>query len=481
MKPLYPPLAVGFFILSFSFTLCQILGVYVFHESCISWLPCIFIGITLGLVCLYLAQPCQIFRRELFLTTGLLWVTTCTLGALPYLLVGHCDFTTSLFESISGLTTTGATNLHDIESMPRSLLLWRALSQWIGGLGFVVFFISFMGQSNRTDKRLLSNEESALGNAMSLYHFRSYTLSVLRVYMGLTLCCCACLIYFKMPWLDAICHALTTVSTGGFSTYNTGLLEMDNGNIEVVITVFMLLGGINFLYLIQIFTPSGPNIIYNHEFRVYLLWLLACISLFVYVLTKFSIYPFRESLHQAFFQVVSISTTTGFASCDFTLWPKILFGWLLLITFIGGCSGSTAGGFKMSRTIVLVRILGHQFEKVYHPDIVRTLRIDGYLWDNQRLMKMMHFFILTCVLLVGGTCLLQWVETNLDILPAFSAVLACLSNVGIGITADIGPAGSFADFSSAAKLILSTCMLLGRLELYTLLILFIPHFWKKFE
>ncbi len=481
MKPLYHPLSLGFSILTLGFSLCTLCGFYLFNENIQKWIPCIILSGILMLIFAHKAkkQKTSIFKREILLTTGLLWTLTTLLGALPYFLILNCDFYTSVFESISGLTTTGASALENIEKIPRSLLLWHSLSQWLGGLGFVIFFISILGNSDSNSKKLFVQETTFSSDSFSLYNLRKNISSALGVYFLLTLICFFSLIYFKLPYFDAICHTLTTVSTGGFSIYNTGISHIHNINIEIVLMIFMFLGGINFLFLTQIFTPTGPNIIHNHEFRTYILLIIIATSLIFYAL------PHEGTpvltFHNALFQVISFCTTTGFHNCDFTQWPPLALTILLFLAFVGGCSGSTSGGLKIFRFTAIFKILSAQFEKIFHPTIIRSVKIDGILWTDKKQIEVLHFFTLTYIILASGTLILQIITPQLDLTTSLSASISCLSNTGPGITSSIGPYQSYVFFPPLAKLLLSLFMLLGRLELYAILVLLNKKFWKRFE
>ena len=481
MKPLYRPLSLGFSILTLGFSLCTLCGFYFFNENVQSWIPCIILSSLLMFIFAYKAktQNASIFRREILLTTGLLWVLTTLLGALPYFLILNCDISTSIFKSISGLTTTGASALENIEAMPRSLLLWHSLSQWFGGLGFVIFFISILGSADPNSKKLFMQETTFSSDTISLFNLRKNISSALGIYFLLTIICFCSLIYFKLPFFDAICHTLTTVSTGGFSIYNDGIPHINNVNIEIVLMIFMFLGGINFLFLTQIFTKSGPNLIHNYEFRFYFILIITATCLIFYALPH-EVSP-ALMFHNALFQALSFCTTTGFHNCDFTQWPSLTLTLLLILAFIGGCSGSTAGGLKIFRLVAIFKILSAQFEKIFHPTIIRAVKIDGILWNDKKQIEVLHFFTLTIFILILGALLLQMITPQLDLATALSASVACLSNIGPGITSSIGPCQSYAFFPTAAKLLLSLFMLLGRLELYAILVLWDKKFWRKFE
>jgi len=482
MKPLYRPIALSFFILMFCFLWCALMGYYFFEESVINWIPSISIAAFLSFIFFNCSRNKSfIFSREILLTTGLLWFTATIIGTLPYILVLNCDFATGFFESVSGLTTTGASAIISIEEIPKSLLFWRSLSQWLGGLGLVIFFIPFLNHNDASNKKLFLQETSFSEDAITVFNLRRNILLALGMYLLLTIACFFVLIYFKFPYFDAICHTLSTVSTGGFSIYNGGLPSIHNVTIENISMIFMFFGGINFLFLSQIFTISGPSVIFNQEFRTYILLIVLGTCVFTFLLIRNVGLNASEAFHHAIFQTISVVTTTGVHSCDYTKWPSIGITLFLLFTFIGGCSGSTAGGFKISRTTAILKIITIQFEKIFHPSIVRSVKVNKTLLPEEKQMEILYFFVITVFVIVIGILALQIVMPNMDLLTAASAVIACLSNVGPGITSAIGPNETYAYFHPLAKIILSIIMLLGRLELYAILALFSRKFWGKFE
>lgn len=482
MKPLYRPLALSFFIQTICFSICALIGHRVFDENITDWIPSIIIALLLSFICFNCIKPKNfLFTREILLTTGLLWLTTTCIGTLPYLLIADCDFSTAFFESASGLTTTGASAINHIEQIPHSLLLWRALSQWLGGLGLVIFFIPFLNHNDNSNKKLFLQETSFSDDSITLFNLRKNIISALAMYLLLTIVCFLSLIYFKIPYFDAFCHTLSTVSTGGFSIYTGGLPSLHNVSVENISMIFMFLGGINFLFLAQIFTAKGPSFIFNQEFRTYIFLISLSICIFTFLLIKNNLFSTYEAIHHAAFQAISIITTTGLHSCNYSTWPSFALTLILILTFIGGCSGSTSGGFKIFRITALFKIITTQFEKVFHPSIIRSVRVNKILLPENKQMELLHFFIISIFIIFIGTLSIQALMPSIDILTATSTTIACLSNVGPGITSAIGPNENFAQFTPSVKLILATIMLLGRLEIYAILALFSRKFWKNFE
>jgi trk system potassium uptake protein TrkH len=484
VTPLVIPLAINFLLLGLCFFACAYSGFFFYQEPLLPWIPTIIIPFLLSLI-LYFCKGKQkkiyISQREILLTTGISWLLAGIIGSLPYWILLHCEFSTGLFESISGLTTTGATTLLNLECLPKSLLLWRSISQWLGGLGFVVFFVTFLGTHGNFQKRLYLQESTSVEESVSLFHMRKNIAYSLFIYVCLTILCTLSLSQSNMPLFDALCHALTTVSTGGFSTHSAGIHHFNSPKIESILVVFMLLSSINFIFLIQIFTRHGPKLVKNSEFKAYITIILIATLVCACVLYP-KVYPsLPEAVRHALFQVVSIGTTTGFHSVNFATWPNITVLILLILMFIGGCTGSTAGGFKVFRLVALCKILLTHLEKIFRSNIVRILKIDGVLWNERKQLDLLYFFALNLLVISISIIFLQMLIPSIDFLTNMSAIVASLSNIGPGLTSLIGPDTTFVPFPSAAKILLSALMLLGRLEIYAILVLLTPKFWKRFD
>ena len=390
------------------------------------------------------------------------------------MLVQNFDFTTSFFESASGLTTTGITNLKNIEQLPHSLLLWRSLSQWLGGFGIIIFFISFLSYSNGNNKQLVMQETTFSKENFSLFDLKRYLKASSYIYIFLTIFCALSLKYFDVSFFDAICHACTTISTGGFSNYSIGPAYFNSRHVEIILMLFMFFGGINFLFLIRIFSQKGPEIIHNGEFLSYVGFI--CLGTIF-----FCIYTHWNYFLKALFCVISFISTTGFALDDFSNYPPLLLSLGMGLSFIGGCSGSTSGGFKLWRFLAIIKITLSQIEKIFHPNKIRSISVNNTLWHEQKQIEIFSFMALFLFILFVGTFLLQLFMPQLDCFSAFSTTLASLTNVGVNFTTETAIGNPFVHFSTPAKFLLTIEMLLGRLELYAILILFSNKFWRKFE
>jgi len=424
----------------------------------------------------------RLLHKEAMAVIGLGWLIACLIGMIPYLflLTGY-SVIDAFFESVSGLTTTGASVLSDLESLPPSLLFWRALSQWMGGLGIVVFFVGILASLGAGAKILFSREST--GSSQDVFDGRIQT-AALRITGLYLLISGLCLTAFRgvgLSWFDAICHMFTTVSTGGFSTRSASYAAFENPALEWMAMLFMVIGGISFLFLLRLLRGQTEAVRRNSEVPFYLL-LLTLVSAIVAV--KEGLYSDWTSLHDLIrdsaFQVVSLMTTSGFATADYDQWSNPSRILLLCGMLIGGCAGSTSGGFKVIRFHAALLILRKHLEQVFRPQVIREPRINGKAIPTREREELFLYLGLTVVIILFSLILVSFFEPELTLMSTISAVIACLFNIGPGFEA-VGPTQSFIDFSGPTKLILSFLMILGRLEFYAILVLFIPSIWRKFS
>ena len=396
-------------------------------------------------------------------------------GMLPYILSHEIvSFEDALFETMSGLTTTGASILTDIEAMPKGLLFWRSMTQWIGGLGIIVLTVAIFPLLGIGGIELFVAESP--GPTSDKVHPRiSETAKRLwYVYVGLTVL--AMLLYWAggMNFFDAINHALTTLATGGFSTKNASMAYYDSAFIQYVAILFMFLAGTNFTVIYFGLIGKFKRVLKSDEFKTYGLTLLGVAVILYFPIAATGIDPelaFRKSL----FQVVSIVTTTGFVTDDYTQYSEGVTFICFMLLFIGGCAGSTAGGIKFVRHLTFIKNSWLEFKRLVHPRAIVPLIINGDRVTGRIITHIMNFLLIYLLTFVLGSLALSLM--GYDLVTSFGAVATCLANVGPGI-GSVGPVDNFAFFSPAAKIFLSVIMLLGRLELYTLLILFTPFFWR---
>lgn len=437
----------------------------------------IIITLVMGLILLaYGKKDGRMGVREGFVIVAGAWLLTSLTGALPYALSGAVPtYLDGLFESVSGLTTTGASVIDNVEILPKSILLWRSLTHWLGGMGIIVLFIVFL--PNMTGAVHLFNAEvTGPTSERVLPRIRDNALKLWQIYFGLTVAQIFLLIIVGMNWFDAINHSFATMATGGFSTKNTSIAYYDNLWIELIIIVFMIIAGVNFSLYYQAWRSGLNKIFKDIEFQFYLLIIIVSTLLIALSLWWTMGIDGGNSLRQALFQVASIITTTGFATANFDQWPSATKIILLCLMFIGGSAGSTAGGMKVSRIVLLFKLGWVELRRAIHPKAVINVRFAKKTVDPVIFNTVAVFFFLFLSIFAVATLLLAAI--GLEPLDAMSAVVATLGNVGPGFGV-IGPTTTFSSINAFGESVLILCMLLGRLELFTLLVLVQPEFWRS--
>ena len=417
------------------------------------------------------------FLREGFATVGLIWLFTGVVGGLPFFFDGGGGFNTiwdCIFEASSGFTTTGATILTDIESLPQGILLWRAFTHWLGGMGILVLATALL-PSMGVRSHYLAQAESPGPVFSKLVPKQSQTSKILySIYFIMTAVEVLLLKLAGMPLFDALVHAFSTAGTGGFSNRAASVGAYDSAVIDVIIGMFCLLFSVNFAlyFLVQ---KRVWEALKSDELRFFLIVVaLATVGIAVDILPQYG--SILQSLRFAFFQVASIISTTGFATADYVLWPHLSQYILILLMFCGACAGSTGGGVKCSRMLVLLRTIRREIHQIVHPRSVEVVRLEGKVVDEDTLRTILAFVGCYVLVLLGAGLVVSLDDVSFDV--SFSAALTCLSNVGPGL-AEIGPVGSFANFSPLSKVVLSVTMIAGRLELFPILILFSPRPWSR--
>jgi trk system potassium uptake protein TrkH len=439
---------------------------------------------------LALAVACQVFgraggrtlfRREALAVIGLGWLLASLLGALPYLLtVPGMGLADAIFESASGFTTTGATVLADLDALPRSLLFWRALTQWVGGLGVVVFLVAILSFLGAGAKVLFARESSAQAADLDTSRVQQGVLRLIALYLGLSGACGLAYWLAGMTPYEAVTHLFTTVSTGGFSTRTGSMADFNSPLIEWLAVLFMALGGTAFPILLRLLRGDGRALWRSTEVRAYyavLVWASLLVALVLKLDPRLA-YGWGESLRAGTFQVVSIMTTTGYASADFDQWLPVTHFLLFALMLTGGCTGSTAGGAKVLRIVIALKVCAQQVEKAYRARVVRPLNVNGKYLRPEDQEAVLVFMVLLGVVLFSGTMLLAILEPGMSFEGSFSALAAALFNVGPGF-AEVGPLRNYAGLLDASKLALAFFMILGRLEFFALLALFAPGMWRR--
>lgn len=415
--------------------------------------------------------------KEGYAIVSLAWIFASLFGCLPYLLSGTFDnFADAFFETMSGFTTTGATVLTDIEVLPHGLLFWRSLTHWLGGMGIVVLFVAILSSIGIGGMQMFK-AESPGPVAEKIKPRISQTAKILWfTYVVLTLIEIILLCLFGMPVFDAMCHSFGTLATGGFSTKNLSI-GYYNSAIQWIITIFMFLSGVNFaLYYMALHNKNIKIFWKNEEFKFYTSIVMVGIAIITAVLFFNDLFPLGEAFRLAAFQVVSIITTTGFVTYDFDQWPLVVKSILFTLLFVGGCSGSTSGSIKVGRFLVLFKQAHLELKKAIHPRMVTSLKIRGKNVPDDIIINILQFFFIYIFIFMIATIILS--GFGLDFVSSITASATALGNVGPGLNL-VGPAQNFNFIPYMAKIILAFLMLLGRLELYTVLVIFSPIFWKK--
>jgi len=447
-----------------------------YGEDPLPFLLTIAIVAVLGLGLSSLPAGRDFFAREGFFTVGLIWIITGLVGALPFWFSGaFASFEDCFFESCSGFTTTGASILTDIESLPRGILFWRSFTHWLGGMGVLVLVTALI-PSLGVRSHYLTQAESPGPVFSKLVPKQSQTSKILySIYCALTLAEALCLKLAGMPLYDAFIHAFGTAGTGGFSNRNASVGAYDSFAIDMIISIFILLFSVNFAVHFLALTRRFKEALASDELRFFLAvvggaTLVLCVN--IYPIYRDAAQTFRY----AFFQVCSIISTTGFATTDWSLWPHFSQFIIILLMFCGACAGSTGGGMKCSRVLILFRTVRREVRRILHPRSVEVVKLDGKVVDETTLRSILVF--VGCYLLIILTAGLVISLDDCSFAVSFSSALTSVSNVGPGLEA-VGPAGNFAAFSPLSKWVMSLCMIVGRLEIFPILVLFFPAAWRK--
>lgn len=411
-------------------------------------------------------------RREALLAVLLMWLVVPALGAVPYALSGYFSPLNALFESVSGFTTTGATVLRDFPGLPRSLFMWRSLTQWVGGIGIIVIFVSVFPQLAIAGRQLFFAEAPGPTEERLTPRLRQTAATLLSVYGGLTLACAVAYLIAGMPLFDAVAHSLTTLSAGGFSPDPLSFEGYSSAALEWVAIVFMFLAGANFALQFRLFTGRSLALLGDPEFRAYAL--IVGVSSLALVLFLGEAFASGDLLRHSLFQTISILTTTGFASADFSLWPGEGQMVLLVLMFIGGSAGSAAGGVKIVRWLILLRMSGRELQRTLHPRGVFVVRL-GRGVVPEDVLRAIAGFITLYVFLFGVTTAVL-VMLGSDLVTAFTASIACLGNIGPGL-ADVGPMLNFAELHPVSRALLAFDMYAGRLEVVAVFVVFTSSWW----
>lgn len=413
--------------------------------------------------------------RESLTIVATSWIVTIILGSLPLFISGVVpNYIDALFEITSGLTATGATALADIESLPRSILFWRSMTHWLGGMGIIVLFIVLLPNIGIGAVHLFKAEVPGPTNEKVMPRIRDTALTLWGIYVALTILEIILLMLAGMLPFDAVNHAFSNMATGGFSTKNDSVAYFDSFTIELIMVFFMVISGVNFTLYINFWRKGSLSVLRNTELKVYLFIIFSSILVVAGILVFQGDYHWTHALRHAMFQVTAIITTTGFVIADYETWPSLGMMFIFFLMFSGGCAASTTGGLKVARIVLLVKMAWANIRQAIHPRLVINIEVQDKVIEPFVLQRVARFFFLYIFIFVFGSTLLA--ATGLEPFEAMASSIACLGNVGPAF-GTAGPISTYAEISTFGKFVLSWLMLLGRLELYTLLILFIPEFW----
>lgn len=459
------------------FLLLPALTACIYAETCwqqflLTALLCAAAGTVLHLIPV---KKAQMHSRDGFVAVALSWVLLSLFGALPYVFTGVLDsYIDALFETVSGLTTTGSSTFTAVSHLPRSVLLWRSLTQWMGGMGVLVLFLALTPKLGEGAVFLMRAESPGPIKTKLVPKVGGTAKILYLIYVVLTLCEVLALRLAGESWFSAVCHSFTTMATGGFSIYDTSLAGASKA-VMWIITVFSFLAGVNFSLMFLSVRGRVKEALRSEELWIYVgvvtaTTLLLCVNLWAQAGVGF-----HDSITDAAFQTVTIITTTGFATVDFALWPTFCRMALVMLMFTGGCAGSTSGGIKISRIAILCKSLKRELKRLAHPNHVSVIKMDGQAVEERVVSAAGSFICAYLLVLLAGALVVSW--DNYGFQESFAASLTCISNVGPGLGI-LGPMENFSILSPLSKLVLSLEMLMGRLELMPLLALFLGSTWR---
>jgi len=450
------------------------------NETWKSFLISLLISFSFGLTLILSTRgdkDTKVTMQDTFLLTTLSWIVVCIFGALPFYLSSYnFSLTDSIFESMSGVTTTGSTIVDNVESLSYGLLLWRSLLQWIGGVGIIVMAISILPVLQVGGMQIFRTESSDNAEKI-LPRTAQIAMAVIIIYLILTSVCAMTYWILGMPFFDSIAHSMTTIATGGFSTKNNSIASFNSSSLEYVACLFMILSSLPILVYLEVTRGGLRKLISDTQILTFLKILLVSSLLVILYLWYFNLRDLEEAIRLGFFNVISIITGTGYTTDNYNTWGPFPIYLLFFGMFIGGCAGSTTCGIKVFRFQILLETLKIQIQKLIHPHGVFVPHFNHKKVEEQVTSSVMSYFFIFILIFIGITLLLSM--TELDFVTSLSAAATSLANVGPGLGNTVGPDNTFQSIPEISKWILIASMLLGRLEILTVLVIFLPTFWKK--
>ena len=469
------------FIEALFMSCCAALAFYYHEDDQIAFLMSLLITFGGGFLFLLWGRNSEnsLSRKDAYLLVTAVWVIFSVFGMFPFLIHGSIsNLTDAFFETMSGFTTTGASIIDDVEVLPHAILFWRSLMQWIGGLGIVFFTIAILPSLVGGSVKVFAAE--ATGPIKAKMHPRLTTTAkwIWTIYLLLTVCCCVGFWLAGMNWYEATTYSMTTTATGGFAIHNASTEYFHSASIDYVSILFQFLSGVNFTLLyISIFKLKVKTLFRNSEFKLYISVLVgATIWIMYFLLTRLD-YDIERAFRCALFQVVSFMTTTGMFNDDAGTWPHITWVILGVVMYLGACAGSTSGGFKCIRGVMLLKVVRNNFRQILHPNAVLPVRINGQNVQRSRLVSIFAFFTLEIIMLVVTAGIMS--VAGIDSANSMTIALSCVSNVGPSLSNQVGAVMYWSMLPDYIKWILCLLMLMGRLEIMTVLVLFTRSFWKE--
>lgn len=416
-----------------------------------------------------------LYAKEGFVIVSLSWIVLSIFGMLPFVFSGAIPSVfDALFETVSGFTTTGATILTDVEALGKSLIFWRSFTHWIGGMGVLVFIMAILPLSGGNNMYIMKVESTGPSVGKLVPKVRDTAFILYAMYLAITVIEVLLLLAGGMPLFDSLTLSFGTVGTGGFGIVNSGAAEYSS-YVQIVITVFMIMCGVNFSMYYLLIKGKFKEFFKSTELRVYLVIVIVAIAT-ITININHMFDCTGEALKHASFQVGSIITTTGYATCDFNMWPELSKTVLVILMFIGGCAGSTAGGMKVDRFVILFKTLVKELKVIVHPRCVKKVKVNGKTVEHE-VIRSVNVYVFAFVLLFVGSLLIISLD-GYDITTNFTAVVATLNNIGPGLNM-VGPTGNFSEFSNLSKLVFTFDMLAGRLELFPMIVFMMPSTWRN--
>ena len=460
---------------------CALMSFAYHEDDLMAFLISLLLTFGSGFFFLYLGRDADnsLNRRDAYVVVTAAWAVFSFFGMFPFLIHGSItNITDAFFESTSGFTTTGATIIDDVEILPHGILFWRSLTQWIGGLGIVFFTIAILPSLVGGSVKVFAAE--ATGPIKAKMHPRLTTTAkwIWSIYLILTLACVLSYCAAGMNWFEAINYSMTTTATGGFTIHNAGTCFYDSAAIDYISILFQFMAGINFTLLyVSIFKMNASALFKNSEFKLYIsMVMLATLGIMSVLLIRMS-YPLEQAFRNSLYQVVSFITTTGVFNDEVGAWPHITWIILGIVMFVGGCAGSTAGGFKCVRAVMTLKVLRNNFRQIIHPNAVLPVKVNGQSVADARITALFAFFTLFVLMMIITTGFM--IISGIDPINAITIGLSCVSNVGPSLSNHVGPVMSWVGMADYVKWALCLLMLMGRLEIMTVLVLFTRSFWKE--